>query len=258
MLKAQTARNEDAGSDGFHADIVDLRAGELNAASFGKPGNLPAWVAACCNFFSWNLLCRSADTYANVTTFTGRKNMRTSRKAVMILMVGAMLIAAVAGVSAQGFGRMSGPATTVPAYGYRQQVPAAPFVPAQPQAPWAYQNQPRTWNRSANTFAFMGRMGRIGAGAYGALHSYQYAQLSAEDKAKVDKIIQESATEHLKLVTDLRAKRLELRNELWSATPDKAKIDSLTATINDLQKKILDLRNSKVLEINKIFQAASK
>ncbi|MDH7483464.1 MAG: periplasmic heavy metal sensor [Spirochaetales bacterium] len=184
--------------------------------------------------------------------------MRASRKAVMTLMVGAMLIAAVAGVSAQGFGRMSGPAATVPAYGYRQQVPAAPFTPAQPQAFRAYKNQARSWNRTAPAWNYMGRMGRVGVGAYGALHSYQYAQLSAENKAKVDKIMQESATEHLKLVTEMRAKKLELRNELWSASPDKAKIDSLTATINDLQKKILDLRNSKVLEINKIFQAAGK
>lgn len=191
--------------------------------------------------------------------------MNTSRKAITLLMAGAMLVAATAGAFAQGFGRAGGPGVAVPGYGFRQTAPAVPAAPVGPgygmmprfnaKNVYVYQN---AWGaRGASRMGFMGRMGSMGAGGYGALHYLQYQKLSAEDKAKVDKLIQDTADKLLPLQTELRSLRLSLNSELWTANPDKGKIDETIAKIAELQKKIQEIRTEKILEINKIFQTVN-
>ncbi|MCX8014227.1 MAG: periplasmic heavy metal sensor [Rectinema sp.] len=191
--------------------------------------------------------------------------MKTSRKAITLLMAGAMLVAATAGVFAQGFGRAGGPGVAVPGYGFKQTAPAAKAAPGGPvfgygpqfNARNLYVYQNARGARGSSRMGFMGRIGSMGAGGYGALHYLQYQKLSAEDKAKVDKIIQDTAAQLLPLQTELRTLRLSLNSERWAANPDKAKIDAAIAKIAELQKQIQEIRTSKILEINKIFQSVN-
>ncbi|MGB9684974.1 MAG: Spy/CpxP family protein refolding chaperone [Rectinema subterraneum] len=186
--------------------------------------------------------------------------MRTSRKAIVFLMVGAMLVAVTAGAFAQGFGRMGGPGVAVPGYGFNRATPVAPSYGYGARG-WATvpgTAVPRKWNnKSFNpSLGFMGRMGMMGSSGYGALHYFQYQKLSTEDKAKVDKLVQDTAEQILPLQNELRSLKLALNGYVWDTNPDKAKIDETIAKIADLQKKIQELRTNSILEINKIFQTA--
>lgn len=184
--------------------------------------------------------------------------MRTSRKAIVLLMAGAMLLAATAGAFAQGYGRMGGPRATTPGYGYGNGYG------------YGYQNMPMTPGTGhygygprggANGFSanpgFFGGMRMMGSGGYGALHYFQYQKLSSADKAKVDGIVQASAEKVLPLQNEVRTVRLDLNSQLWNASPDKAKIDADIAKIADLQKQIQEIRAQSIVDINAIFQASS-
>jgi len=184
--------------------------------------------------------------------------MRTSRKAIVLLMAGAMLLAATAGAFAQGYGRMGGPRTTTPGYGYNygygygyQNMPMTPGT-----GPFGYGPRGGANGFNANP-GFFGGMRMMGSSGYGALHYFQYQKLSTADKAKVDKIVQDSATKVLPLQNEVRTVRLDLNTQLWNASPDKAKIDADIAKIADLQKQIQEIRAQSIVDINAIFQAPS-
>lgn len=174
--------------------------------------------------------------------------MRTSRKAIVLLMVGAMLIAATAGAFAQGFGGMRGPGTVTPGYGYNYWYGFQNKNPATPGfGPYGHGQQ--------RGQGFMGPMGMRGSSGYGSFSYYLYQKLSAEDKAKVEKIVQDAASQILPLQNEVRSERLTLNNLLWSSNPDKAKIDEAILKISDLQKQIQEIRADSIIEANKIFQA---
>jgi len=183
--------------------------------------------------------------------------MRTSRKAIVLLMAGAMLLAATTGAFAQGYGRKGGSRATTPGYDYtygygRNTTPQA--VPG--TVPFGY--GPRGgFNGLGNANPqFSGGMRMMGSGGYGALYYSQYQKLSTEDKAKVDKIMEDSTAQVIPLQNEVRIVRLDLNNLLWSESPDKAKIDADIAKIADLQKKIQEIRTNAILEVNAIFRAA--
>jgi uncharacterized membrane protein len=158
--------------------------------------------------------------------------MRTSRKAIMLLMVGAMLIAATAGAFAQGFGGMRSWGSR----GYR--IPAPSAVPGKgPAVP---------------PMAYRGMMKAYGLGT--CPYYYKFEALSAADKDKVVKILQDTQAKILPLQNEVRAERLTLNTLLRSANPDKAKIDASINKIADLQKQIQQIRADSILEINKIFE----
>jgi len=98
----------------------------------------------------------------------------------------------------------------------------------------------------------------MGKGAYGAFNYYQYQKLSSEDKAKVNKIIEDTVSQLLPLQNELRAERLTLDNLLWSSNPDKSKINESIDKIANLQKQMLQIRSERMLEINKILQTANE
>lgn len=176
--------------------------------------------------------------------------MKTSRKAIVLLMAGAMLLAATAGAFAQGYGRMGGSRAMTPGYGYHTMGPSAPGAGSLGYGPRGGFNG----NGSSNPGFFNG-MRMMGSSGYGVLHYFQYQKLSTEDKAKVDKIIQDSSAQVLPLQNEIRAARLELDNLLWSSSPDKSKIDEFIAKISNLQKQIQEIRATSIIEINAIFQA---
>ena len=178
--------------------------------------------------------------------------MRTSRKTIKFLMVGAMLMAVTAGAFAQGFGRMSNPRVKTPGYGYQSMPPFAPMVD-----PYGNRLGDSSKGSANPKQSFFGGMRSMGAGGYGAFHYFQYQKLSAEDKAKVDKIIEDSASKILPLRNELQAEKLNLDNLLWSSNPDKVNIDEKIAKIADIQKQIQEIRADSILEINKIFQSAN-
>lgn len=172
--------------------------------------------------------------------------MRTSRKAIVLLMAGAMLLAATTGAFAQGYGRKGGSRATTPGYDYTygygrnttpQAVPGTVLFGYGPRG------------------GFDG-MRMMGSGGYGALYYSQYQKLSTEDKAKVEKIMEDSTAQVVPLQNEVRIVRLDLNNLLWSESPDKAKIDADIAKIADLQKKIQEIRTNAILEVNAIFRAA--
>jgi Spy/CpxP family protein refolding chaperone len=174
--------------------------------------------------------------------------MKTSRKAIVLLMTGAMLLAATTGAFAQGYGRMGGSRIMTPGYGYHSMGPTSPGTGSLGYGPRG------GFNGSSNP-GFFGGMRMMGSSGYGALHYFQYQKLSTEDKAKVDKIVQDSSAQVLPLQNEIRAARLELDNLLWSASPDKSKIDEFVAKIANLQKQIQEVRATTIIEINAIFQA---
>jgi len=190
--------------------------------------------------------------------------MRTSRKAIVLLMAGAMLLAATAGAFAQGFGGMGGPGTVTPGYGYdywywygfrngNSMVPGSgPYGRGQ-QKGQGYMNpqQPGFMGSAAP----MGPMEMRGASGYGSFSYYLYQKLSAEDKAQVEKIVQDAASQILPLQNEVRAERLTLNNLLWSSDPDKTKIDEAISKISDLQKQIQEIRADSIVAANKILQA---
>jgi len=179
--------------------------------------------------------------------------MRTSRKAIKFLMVGVMLVAATAGAFAQGFGRMPSPRARTPGYGYQSMPPvASPMVD-----PYGNRLGDASKGLANPKQSFFGGMRSMGAGGYGAFHYFKYHKLSDENKAKVDKIIEDNASKILPLRNELRAEKLNLDNLLWSPNPDKAKIDETIAKIADIQKQIQEIRADSILEINKIFQSAN-
>lgn len=180
--------------------------------------------------------------------------MRTSRKAIVLLMAGAMLLAATAGAFAQGYGRNGSPRATTPrysygyCYGYQNMTPMVPGT-----EPFGYGMRGGVKGFNSNP-GFFGGMRMMGSGGYGALHYFQYQKLSSADKAKVDKIVQDSATQILPIQNEVRTVRLDLNTQLWSASPDKTKIDADIAKIADLQKQIQEIRANAIVEINAIFQ----
>lgn len=216
--------------------------------------------------------------------------MKTSRKAIVLVMAGAMLIAATAGVSAQGFGGRGGSQGTAQGYGYWQwfdylngnaysnqpQMPMqygnAPFMNGQQRGFNGYQTpavpgngpfmngQQRGFNGNqtpavpGNGLA-MGRKGMMNAQGIGAFQYYQFDKLSAENKDAVVKLVQDTESKILPLQNEVRTERLTLHTLLWSADPDKAKIDDAIAKISDLQKQIQEARADGILAVNKIFEA---
>jgi hypothetical protein len=176
----------------------------------------------------------------------GRKDMK-SRKAIVLLLVGAMLIAATAGAFAQGFGGMWwGPGGTQ-GYGYWQWYE----FPNQP--PMARGKGPSMMPGKGPALD-NGRM--LKAYGFGAFPSYKFDSLSAADKDKVVKIMQDTQAKVLPLQNELRTERFTLNTLLWSSNPDKAKIDESIGRIADLQKQIQEIRADGILEINKIFEAS--
>ncbi len=158
--------------------------------------------------------------------------MRISRKTIMLLMVGAMLIAATAGAFAHGFGGMWswGP------QGYR--IPAPSALPGKgPAVP---------------PMAYRGMMKAYGLGTFP--YYYKFEALSTADKDKVVKILQDTQAKILPLQNEVRTERLTLNTLLWSAAPDKAKINESINKIADIQKQIQQIRADAILEINKIFE----
>jgi len=186
--------------------------------------------------------------------------MRTSRKAIMLLMVGAMLIAATAGAFAQGFGGMWGPQGTARGYGCWQwyefpnqpQMPYGntPFMNGQQRGPNGDQTPAVPGNGPA-----MGGKGMMKADGLGAFLYYKFDKLSAADKDKVVKIMQDTESKILPLQNEMRTERLTLNNLLWSADPDRTTIDESIGKISDLQKQIQEIRADGILEVNKIFEA---
>ncbi len=200
--------------------------------------------------------------------------MRTSRKAIVLLMAGAMLLAATAGAFAQGFGGGNvGPGAVTPGYGYNywywygyqnenQAVPGfGPYGNGQ-QRGGGHMNSQRGFIGPQGAQGpqmpqgpMMGPTGMRGQSGFEAFSYYQYQKLSAEDKAKVEKIVQDAASQILPLQNEVRSERLLLNNLLWSASPDKAKVDESISKISDLQKQIQEIRADSIIEVNKIFQA---
>jgi Spy/CpxP family protein refolding chaperone len=176
--------------------------------------------------------------------------MRTSRKAIMLLMVGAMLIAATAGAFAQGFGHMKGPGTRMPGYGF--------FYGYQFQAPDSAPENPPTAPRIETAkLDFIGLLRLIvGNNSYATFYAALYQRLPAEQKAQVEQIVKEAVVQILPLQNGVRGEKLLLDNLLWASDTDKAKIDESIGKISDLQKQIEEARVNCILELNKIFQAA--
>lgn len=178
--------------------------------------------------------------------------MKASRKAIRFLMVGAMLMAVTASTFAQGFGGMSNQRAKTPGYGYQSVPPVAPKAD-----PYGNRFGDGSRGFANQEKSFLGNKRSMGAGGYGVYHYFQYQKLSTEDRAKVDKIIEDSASKVLPLQNELRAAKLNLDNLLWSANPDKAKIDEAIAKIVDIQKQIQEIRATNILEINKVFQSTN-
>ncbi len=197
--------------------------------------------------------------------------MRTSRKAITLLMVGAMFVAVTAGAFAQGFGQTGGPGATTPGYGYnygyywfgmQNEAPGfGPYGHGQQRGQGSMNAQPGFMGPQGAQRpqmpqgSMMGPTGMRGQSGFGAFSYYQYQKLSTEDKAKVEKIVQDAASQILPLQNEVRSERLLLNNLLWSASPDKAKVDESISKISDLQKQIQEIRADSIIEVNKIFQA---
>lgn len=86
----------------------------------------------------------------------------------------------------------------------------------------------------------------------------QYKKLTADQKTKVDKIMQDFKGKVMPLKDQMQAKHDELEKQLAMTTPDESKVNSLTKEISDLRNQMFTTHVQARLEMAKIGFSAGE
>jgi Spy/CpxP family protein refolding chaperone len=86
----------------------------------------------------------------------------------------------------------------------------------------------------------------------------EYKKLTADQKAKVDKIIADCKDKIMPVREQLMAKREELNKQFMTATPDENAINSLAKEISDLHNQMFMVHVQARMEMAKVGFSASE